>query len=184
MHIHQFIVPRTRRVSTTGLCEQVLASCACGNVRRASRAVARFYEAVMEGTKLSATQFSLLTAIHLRGAVPLSRLADALVLDRTSLYRALGPLERAGDLRTAPGRNRREKVAALTDRGRRRLAEALPLWESAQRRFLGALGEDDWPAILAGFRKAVVAARQAAVDGEMAERAGGNARPHSERRAR
>jgi DNA-binding MarR family transcriptional regulator len=162
----------------------VVAGCACGNIRRASRAISRFYETSMASTHLTATQFSLLAAVHLHGPLPLSRLAEALVLDRTSLYRALEPLERRGDLQVAPGRDRREKAVALADRGRRRLAGALPLWQAAQRRFLAAVGEKHWPAMLSGFGKAVSAVRAAESEDAPAATGSRPDRSRPERRTR
>jgi DNA-binding MarR family transcriptional regulator len=67
-------------------------------------------------------------AVHRRGPVALSRLAEELVLDRTTLYRAVKPLVRRRVLRIGPGRTRRERTAALTDAGRHLLEDALPLY--------------------------------------------------------
>ena len=122
------------------LAARVKLECAGGGLRRASRAISRFYEAAFAPLDLTATQFSLLVAVQLGGPIPLSRLADALVLDRTSLYRAVKPLVRRRYLRILPGQTRRERTAALTEGGCRLLAEALPIWERVQGRFVGALG--------------------------------------------
>src|SRR5262245_31172298 len=119
---------------------RVAAECAGEGLRQASRAVSRFYEAAFARVDLSATQFSILVAVHLRSPAPLSRLAERLVLDRTSLYRAVKPLVRRGRLRILPGQTRRERTATLTEAGRRLLAGALPIWEQAQERLVGALG--------------------------------------------
>ncbi len=84
---------------------RVAAECACGALRRAARAVSKVYESALAPLELTATQFSILVAVQLRGPVPLSRLAEALVLDRTTLYRAVKPLSRRRRcLRIAPGR--------------------------------------------------------------------------------
>ena len=139
----------------SGLSARVAAECAGGGLRRASRAISRFYEAAFARLDLSATQFSILVAVHLRGPVPLSRLAEGLVLDRTSLYRALKPLVRRRCLRILPGQTRRERTAALTEGGRQLLADALPIWEQVQGRFVGALGPQAWAALAAGLRKVV-----------------------------
>jgi DNA-binding MarR family transcriptional regulator len=139
----------------SGLSARVAAECAGGGLRRASRAISRFYETAFAPLDLSATQFSILVAVHLRGPVPLSRLAEGLVLDRTSLYRALKPLVRRRSLRILPGQTRRERTATLTESGRQLLADALPIWEQVQGRFVGALGPQAWAALAAGLRKVV-----------------------------
>jgi DNA-binding MarR family transcriptional regulator len=143
------------------VCRLAAAGCACQGVRSAARAVSRLYEGALAPSGLTATQFAILVAANLQGPVPLSRLAEALVLDRTSLYRAVRPLEREGQVRIGPGRDRREKELALTAAGRRKLAEALPLWQRAQERFLSALGGERWAALGEGLSRMVTAAGEA-----------------------
>lgn len=144
-----------RRELVSELAARVAAECAGGGLRRASRAISRFYEAAFAPLDLSATQFSILVAVHLMSPVPLSRLAERLVLDRTSLYRAIRPLVRRRCLRILPGQTGRERTAALTEGGRRLLEAALPIWEKVQGRFVGALGPQAWAALASGLRQVV-----------------------------
>lgn len=148
----------SRPEPASDLCQLAATACACQGVRRAARAVSRLYEAALAPVDLTATQFAILVAVNLRGPVPLSRLAEILVLDRTSLYRALRPLERRRALRVVPGRDRREKDVLLTDAGRRLLAEALPLWRGAQERMVGAIGAGEWGRLSAGLARMTEAA--------------------------
>ncbi len=147
----------------------VAADCACAGLRHAARATARLYEAALAPLNLTATQFSILVAVHLQGPVPLSRLAERLVLDRTSLYRAVKPLERRGCLDIRPGRRGRERTAALTDQGRRLLEDALRIWQRVQRRFVGALGTRTWPTLHSALAH-VVPTVQALESGEAPSR--------------
>jgi DNA-binding MarR family transcriptional regulator len=153
-------MPAPRVEPAIGVCLAAAARCACQGVRGAARAVSRFYEAALAPTGLTPTQFAILVAANLRGPIPLSRLAERLVLDRTSLYRAVRPLERDGQVRITAGRDRREKALALTAAGRRALAEALPLWERAQARLLGAVGEGEWERLATGLGRLVETVRQ------------------------
>src|SRR5262249_44959970 len=146
---------RTEQVSA--LAARVRVECAGGELRRASRAISRFYEAALAPLDLTATQFSLLVAVHLGGPIPLSRLAEALVLDRTSLYRAIKPLVRRRCLRTQPGRTGRERTATLTEAGHRPPGAAPPAREKIQARFVGALGPQGWAAFTAGLQQVVPA---------------------------
>jgi DNA-binding MarR family transcriptional regulator len=117
------------------------------------------YESALAPLDLTATQFAILVAVQLRGSVPLSRLAHALVLDRTSLYRAVKPLERRGCLRIVPGRTLRERVATLTAKGRGLLARALSIWERVQERLVDALGADTWATLAAALGRVVPTVR-------------------------
>jgi DNA-binding MarR family transcriptional regulator len=129
------------------LSAQAAGECACESLRRAARAVSRLYEEALAPFGLTATQFAILVATYLRGGLPLSRMAERLVLDRTSLYRALRPLVRRGVLQVAPGQTGRELRAALTGSGRRLIERALPAWEETQRRFVEEMGPRAWSAL-------------------------------------
>jgi DNA-binding MarR family transcriptional regulator len=150
---------RLRRDKVTTVCAAVVADCACEGLRRAARAVSKVYTRALAGVGLTATQLAILVATRLHGSLPLSRLAQGLHLDRTSLYRAVRPLERNGLLGLGAGRTQRERVATVTVRGERVLQEALPIWESTQRRFVDALGPRAWTALSSGARQAVAVAR-------------------------
>jgi DNA-binding MarR family transcriptional regulator len=129
------------------LADQASLECACAGLRRASRAISKLYESALAPFDLTATQFTMLVALRLRGTLPLSRLAERLGLDRTSLYRAVRPLERWGTLAIRGGHTPRELVAELTPEGRRLIEEALPVWEETQHRFVAALGPRSWEAL-------------------------------------
>jgi DNA-binding MarR family transcriptional regulator len=103
--------------------------------------MSRLYDQSLEPSGLRGTQFSLLVALSLTGGAPLLRLAEELGLDRSTMTRNLVPLERDGLIASAPGPDRRVRLVTLTDKGRRALATALPLWEKAQHRVTDALGE-------------------------------------------
>lgn len=119
--------------------------CACSALRMASRAVSRFYEAGLAPTGTTTTQFSILCYIKAMGPTPLRTIADALVLERTSLYRALAPLERNGlvTLKTDPD-DARVKRAYLTRAGVAQVRRVTPAWRRVQTSFLDAVGGDEW----------------------------------------
>jgi DNA-binding MarR family transcriptional regulator len=122
--------------------------CVCTTVRKADRALFRLYEMALAPTGMTVTQFSILRQLQRQGATPLSRLADQLVMERTSLYRTIRPLEANGcvALDELP-ENRKIRVAALTQTGEERLAEVTPYWQRAQTRMIDQLGADNWAAL-------------------------------------
>ncbi|MGY4397704.1 DNA-binding MarR family transcriptional regulator [Sphingomonas sp. UYAg733] len=123
------------------------AACACTTLRKAARALSGVYDAALADTGMTIAQFSVLRHIARGGVVPLSRLAEQLVMDRTSLYRALTPLERQGWVSVAAAPEGRTRIASLTDTGRAAMAEATVPWEAAQQRIVGAFGVEDWRAL-------------------------------------
>lgn len=118
--------------------------CACGSLRRTTRAIARFYDAQLSRANLTVTQFGILLRPGRKGRVPLSWIAEDMVMERTSLYRAIEPLKRRGLVRTVPGADRRQKELELTAAGRRTLRLAEGIWEETQRRFVEAYGPERW----------------------------------------
>jgi DNA-binding MarR family transcriptional regulator len=118
--------------------------CAAGTLRRATRSIARVYDGWLASAGLTTTQFSILRALQRHGApMPLSDLAEELVFERTSLYRALEPMRREGLVALSPGLGR-AKQAALTPGGIRRIARAMPHWTKAQEAFVARFGRSEW----------------------------------------
>jgi DNA-binding MarR family transcriptional regulator len=149
MHMHHAL---SKKVST---------ACACTTLRKASRAVTRLYDDALVETGMSVIQFSILRNIARHEPLPLMRLADLLVMDRTTLYRALGPIDRAGWVSIAEGEGR-AKTAMLTNQGRRALMKATSAWEAVQSELLGKIGMKDWTNIQTSLAKVLVVAKELA----------------------
>lgn len=125
-----------------------LAACTCANLRMAARVVTRAYDAALHSTGLKATQFTLLAALDGLGDAPLTRLADALVMDRTTLTRNLKPLVRRGLIRIDHEEDQRVRLVSLTETGRTAFEAARPQWEQAQTRIMESLGQERWSGFL------------------------------------
>jgi DNA-binding MarR family transcriptional regulator len=111
-------------------------------MRKAMRRVSQIYDVALAPCGLRSTQRSILVTIARAGAPTMGELAALLVLDRTGLAHNLKPLQREGLIEIVAGeRDRRSRLIALTPAGRMKLAQSLPLWEEAQRRFEAAFGE-------------------------------------------
>ncbi len=137
--------------------------CACFNLRKATRAVTQLYDAALAPSGLTATQFSILQLATTAGPLSMTALARRLVMDRTTLTRNLRPLVACRLVVVARDPvDRRSRRVAPTARGRRALAEALPLWRGAQRNFIAALGEPAMRSLLRGLDAAVEAVRDTA----------------------
>jgi DNA-binding MarR family transcriptional regulator len=135
------------------------AECACGNLRKAARAVTQLYDEALRPTGLRVTQFGILGATMAMEPVTLTRLADATVTDRTTLTRNLALLQKRGLIRIRAGDDRREREVTLTKRGRGALFRGFPLWQEAQARVVNGLGEERWKALHEGLSAVVSLAR-------------------------
>jgi len=57
-------------------------SCACFNIRKASRVVTQVYEEVMSETRLRGTQFTVLVMVAANESITITLLAEKLVHDQ------------------------------------------------------------------------------------------------------
>ncbi|HEX9068315.1 MAG TPA: MarR family winged helix-turn-helix transcriptional regulator [Ktedonobacterales bacterium] len=128
------------------------AACVCLNVRQAARAVTQLYNGILQPAGLRMSQFGTLAKIAVAGEVTLTRLAEDLVMDRTTLARNLKPLETQGLITIEPGADRRTRIVTLSARGRAALKTTLPYWRAAQEQVVTGLGEERYRALLAGLR--------------------------------
>ena len=118
--------------------------CVCTTVRKANRALFRFYEDALAEADLTIVQFAILRALQRNGDTPLPQIAEELVLERTSLYRTIAPLVDAGTIRLSDAKRGRSKIAKLTKRGKRQIEQARPYWERAQASVVSKLGKTQW----------------------------------------
>ena len=125
------------------------AACACGRLRRATRALTQLYDDLMAPSGLRITQFSLLRTLARDGTARISDLADALLLDRTALSRTLDPLLERGLVSIVSGRDARTREVSLTRAGEKTLSAALPHWKRAQVQVASKLGPDRLEALIA-----------------------------------
>jgi DNA-binding MarR family transcriptional regulator len=119
-------------------------TCACTALRKATRTLTRHYDEHMAAHGLTTSQFAILRNIDRAEDIALSELADRLVMDRTTLYRALRPLEAAGWVKTRPAPRGHIRLARLTSDGRATMHAAEPAWEASQAELLAALGDSGW----------------------------------------
>jgi DNA-binding MarR family transcriptional regulator len=118
--------------------------CAAYQFRRTSRAVARLYDAALAPSGIRSTQFAILTAIARLQPVAISRVADILVIDVTTMTRNLRLLQKDGLIEIAPRGERRQRLLTLTLKAEKALAVAVPLWREMQAGFLATLGGKGW----------------------------------------
>jgi DNA-binding MarR family transcriptional regulator len=115
-------------------------ACACGRLRRATRALTQLYDDLMAPAGLRVTQFSLLRTLARDGSVKISQLAATQLLDRTALSRNLDPLVELGHVEIVRGRDARTKEVAITRKGAAALRAAEPYWTRAQKEVAQRVG--------------------------------------------
>lgn len=115
--------------------------CNCFSLRKATRAITQFYDHCLEPAGIRATQFTLLVSLASVSAHTLTEMANALVMDRTTLTRNLKPLEKLGLIESSAPRDKRSKAYGLTEMGRETLLRGVPLWQAAQQKVGTTVGQ-------------------------------------------
>lgn len=149
MYMHQELLP---------------AVCACTMLRKAARTVGRVYDEALASHGMTTAQFAILRHVAREEPLALSRLAEQLQMDRSSLYRALAPIEKRGWVVVKPGAGR-SKCATLSEMGRAALHAAEPDWAALQQRVEDEAGSALWSVMKAGLKSLT----------QSVERAGGRA---------
>lgn len=116
--------------------------CACVRVRRATRALTDLYDEALRPAGIKITQFSALRTIDRLQPVNISRLAEEMALDRSTLGRNLLLLRRRGLVRFSDAEDMREWSVELTAKARDVLDRAVPLWQTAQARVQRLVGKE------------------------------------------
>ena len=124
-------------------------ACACGRLRRATRALTQLYDDLMAPVGLRITQFSLLRTLARTGPMRINVLAAAQLLDRTALSRNLDPLVERGYVDIVAGHDARVREVALTRKGAAALKAAEPHWTRAQQEVARRIGIDKLDALIA-----------------------------------
>ena len=114
--------------------------CTCFRLRGAARRISQIYGRHLASSGLKISQFSLLGFVIAKGPVAISRLAELLVTDRTTLTRNLRPLLAQGLIERAVSGDKRKRELVATAAGRAVFKRALPLWVEAEREVRAAMG--------------------------------------------
>lgn len=144
-------------------CAAAAATCACFNLRKASRAVTQHFDEALQPSGLRSTQLVVLLAVALYEGISPARLAREMIMDRSTLLRNLRPLESRGLLQTTAGKDRRSRAVRLTPLGKKTLIQTIPLWEAAQERFENNVGPERWRRLVNDLAETVAATRGAGV---------------------
>ncbi|AYG58379.1 MarR family transcriptional regulator [Rhizobium jaguaris] len=117
-------------------------ACHCLATRQLARHVSKLYERHMAPTGITSTQFSLLNFLGRDARMTMNELAAAMLMDRTTLLRAVKPLQQQGLVISAPETEEsRRLMLELSPAGRGKIAEAEPFWQAAQEEYESQVGQ-------------------------------------------
>ena len=132
-------------------------ACNCLALRQAARHVSQIYDGHLASEGLRTTQYSILTKLSRLGPLSINELAKSMVMDRTTLGRAIRPLERDRLLSIGAGDDGRTRSLRLTPAGEARLKAAAAKWREAQKEFEAAFGVGDAADLRTALRRVIAA---------------------------
>ena len=135
--------------------------CLCGNLRMASRALTTLYDTHLGERGLTVNQLSVLWSVIALGRATMGRIAEAVVMDKTTVTRSIAGLQAMGLVRLARGVDGRQRVVSPTARGERIFCGAMPAWEAAQREAARAIGQMRFDTLVVQARRVARVARAA-----------------------
>lgn len=133
-------------------CLGMARSCAAFNLRKVTRLVSQHFDEHLAPTGLRITQLSLLVAAYLHKNLVMTKLAQAMGMDRTTLSRSLKVLEKRGLVELNQGEDRREVSARITKAGKEKLAQACPFWQKAQQQIVSGLHDGQWSMMISDLK--------------------------------
>jgi DNA-binding MarR family transcriptional regulator len=129
--------------------------CTCFNLRKASRIVTQYFDDSMRSIGLRGTQFTLLANAFAYSPITVTRMAEIMVTDRTTLGRNLLPMEKRGLIKVGPGDDRRTRIVQITDAGEKKLEEAYPVWKKTQENIKQKIGSQNWSTMISNISNLV-----------------------------
>jgi len=130
---------------------EIMGSCLAGRTRLINRAITGLYDEALREAGLTAAQLTTLSFIHELGPISPGEVARRLMLEKSTLSRNLGRMERNGWVTIAQGDAGHTQVVRITRRGKAAIAKALPLWREAQERAREMLGSGGAGAVIEAF---------------------------------
>lgn len=104
--------------------------------------MSRLYDRHLAPVGVNVQQFSILSAIYENPGISIADLAGQMVMERTTLVRALKPLQEAELVEREPSGVGRSLALRISARGEEKLLNADRLWHNAQREFEKVFGKD------------------------------------------
>ncbi|WP_292895094.1 MULTISPECIES: MarR family winged helix-turn-helix transcriptional regulator [unclassified Nitratireductor] len=123
------------------------------NTVMAARSMTRRYDEQLRPFGVSVVQFAILATLARQFDEPVSRTAERVATDRTTLLRNLELLLKKGLVRAVPATRGNGRRFLLSEQGRRLVTEITPHWQMAQAELRELLAGHDHQDMLVALKK-------------------------------
>ena len=118
-------------------------TCSWFLMRKTVRVLTNYINYKLKETGILSTQLGTLAVLADQKELNISELAKELVMDQTTATRNINQLQKDDLVKIAEGTDRRIRNVSLTDKGKKKLEQALPIWEINQRNLTQQLGTEN-----------------------------------------
>lgn len=122
--------------------------CALFRLRRVTRMMTQEFDREFRDTGLRSTQFAVLVGLALSGPVNQQDFSQFMGMDQSTLSRNLALLLEDGYAQSAAGSDKRFRDISLTEKGRKILEEAAPIWKKTHDAMKSGFSKEEWDMIL------------------------------------
>ena len=124
-------------------CLFMFRQCLSANLRKTERLITRHYDSYLEPAGVTAVQLPMLAMIRTAPEPTFRLLTEVLELDRSTLSRNLGLLQRLGYIEIGPSSGPKPGPIKLTAKGRKVLRAAHEQWQLAHRELMKLLDGEE-----------------------------------------
>jgi DNA-binding MarR family transcriptional regulator len=124
------------------IAERTAGLCIATRVRQLSRIITRVYDDAMRPLGITASQYTLLTQLAARDGITAVEIGGDLDIEKSTLSRNLKRLLALGHIVMDPPAGRRGRGLHLTPKGQAVIKDAFPVWQAAQSKATGVMGQN------------------------------------------
>lgn len=129
-------------LSAAEIAETSSSCCVALRARRMSRIITRIYDDALRRLGLTASQFTLLTAVAQQDGVTAAEIGFDLDIEKSTLSRNLKRLVSLKLINMDPPAGRRGRGLHLTPAGEDAIRQAFPIWRETQQRVVQTMGTE------------------------------------------
>ena len=118
-------------------------TCSWFLMRKTVRVLTNYINSLLKETGILSTQLGTLAVLAVQEELNITELAKELVMDQTTATRNINQLQKDNLVKIAEGTDRRIRNVSLTNMGKKKLLQALPIWEVNQRNLTQQLGTEN-----------------------------------------
>lgn len=120
--------------------QEFINTCSWFLMRKVVRQLTNQLNHFLKDAGILSTQLGALAILAIEKELNISEIAKILDMDQTTATRNINQLEKEHLIKEVEGADKRFKIVTLTDLGKEKLQQALPIWEQNQKRINDLLG--------------------------------------------